>query len=142
MIPTICYSLKGSKILWNGEPLTLRKEGSDDGLTNTNGRVWSNTGSVHYQNFPTFLRQKMPLYGTQDVNTNDANTLILRRKTMVYMFREDYWNPVDMNGWTLLSTGEYLSLHPNTVRLYSKEMEAGTYTIDNNSAMYLFDEDY
>ena len=121
--------------------MTLRKEGSDDGFT-LSGGVWSNAGSVHYQNLPNFLKEKMPLYGTQDVNTNDANELILTTKTLVYMFRIDAWGPVDLNGWTLKSTGGYLSPHSTGVRMYEKEFESGTYTIDNNSAMYLFDEDY
>ena len=119
--------------------MTLRQEGPQYKLTNRGGS-W-NGGGVYYQNLPTYLRDKMPMYGTQDVNTGDANTLYLPTKTMVYMFRQDNWSAVNMTGWTYGSTGPYLAGY-STVEMYTKTIESGTYTIENLSAMYLFDPDY
>ena len=128
---------------WNEVPMTLRTEGKDDKLTHAGGRNdWGAGDGVHYQNLPPSLKEKMPLYGTQDVNTNDANTLYLLTKTMGYMFRISGWSPVDMDGWMEVSMGSYLNAHGDDVRLYTREFEAGTYILDNMSAMYLFDPDY
>ena len=127
---------------WNGSPLTLRTEGKDDRLYSGSGDTWGNDDGVYYQNLPEVVKEKMPLYGTQAVNTNDINTLYLPTKTMGYMFRINTWMKVDMNGWTEVSVGPYLSGYNAVVIMYKKEFEAGTYKIDNQSAMYLFDPDY
>ena len=132
--PTIAPS-----ILWNDIPLTLRNEGKDDRLT-IGGKPWGSGDGVYYQNLPTYLKSKMPLYGTKDVNTGDANTLYLPTDAMVYMLRRDDWAAVDMTGWNYKSSGSYLTVYsPGSIKIYSKKMAAGTYTIDNLSAMYLFD---
>ena len=128
-------------IRWNGKPLTLRSENEKDFITIDNGAPW-NSNTVYYQNFPNWLKKKMPLYGTKDINTNDANTLYLPTATTAYLFRHRYggWPNVDVNGWSQVSEGSYLHYGPN-MTLYTKKFEAGTYTIDNNAAMYLFDSD-
>ena len=54
------------------------------------------------------------------------------------MFRVDKWAHVDLNGWNLVSTGSYLIHHPGT-KIYKKSYDAGSYVLDNWSAMYLFD---
>ena len=124
---------------WNGVHLTLRAEDPNDRLTINYGGNW---GNKYYQNFPEMLKEKMPLYGTQDINTNNANTLYLPTKTMGYMLHIIGWEPVGMDGWTEVSMGSYINEYGNEVRLYTREFEAGTYTLDNYSAMYLFDPDY
>ena len=126
---------------WNGEPMSLRAERTDDFFTIYNGAIWSNNG-VYYQNLPSELKEKMPLYGTQDINTGDAIWLVLPTKTVAYMFRMDHWAAVDLTGWTEVSIGPYLGGHGNDVRMYTREFDPGSYVLDNNSAMYLFDPDY
>ena len=84
------------------------------------------------------LEEKMPLFGTNDVNTGDSNSLYLPTKTIGYMFRPIGWAAVDMTGWTEVSMGAYLGGHGSDIRMYTKEFEPGSYTIDNYSAMYQF----
>ena len=133
---------------WNGLPLTLRKEGKSDRLFNAHGatppttKYWGSGDGVYYQNLPSTLKEKMPLYGNQEVNTKEANNLYLPTKTMVYLFRQPRWSGVDLNGWKYVSTGSYLSLYGNDIQMYTKELAAGNHIIDNMSAMYLFDPDY
>ena len=126
---------------WNGQPMTLRAERSDDFFTHGNGQMWG-TNNIYLQNLPADLKEKMPLFGTNDVNTGDSNSLYLPTKTIGYMFRPIGWAAVDMTGWTEVSMGAYLGGHGSDIRMYTKEFEPGTYTIDNYSAMYLFDPDY
>ena len=80
----------------------------------------------------------MPLYGNQDVNTGDRNYVSIPSRCIVYMFRVDKWAHVDLNGWNLVSTGSYLIHHPGT-KIYKKSYDAGSYVLDNFSALYLFD---
>ena len=128
-------------MLWNGQPMTLRVESSADFFTAHNGGTWG-TNNIYLQNLPVDLKEKMPLFGTNDVNTGDSNSLYLPTKTFAFMFRHTGWQLVDMTGWTEVSMGAYLGGHGSDIRMYTKEFEPGTYTIDNYSAMYLFDPDY
>ena len=79
------------------------------------------------------------MYGNVDINTADSIPLVLQRTTVVYMLRVDGWNTVPMDGWIYISEGIYLN-GIGVVKCYKRLMEAGTYKIDNNSAMYLFDK--
>ena len=133
---------QGSSAIWNGRALTARKEGSGDRLTIYGGDSWGSGEGVYYQNLPEFLKETMPLFGTQDVNTGNTNTLKLTKKTKVYLFRLGSWSSVPLDGWTYLGMGSYLARYGSNVKLYTKEMGSGSYEIDNYSALYLFDEDY
>ena len=126
---------------WNEEPMSLRVESTNDFYTISNGQSWG-SNLVYYQNLPTDLKEKMPLYGTQDINTGNANLLYLPTKTYAYMFRKHGWQEVDMTGWTEVSMGSYFGGHGGDIRMYTREYEPGTHIVDNFSAMYLFDPDY
>ena len=105
------------------------------------GGAWKSGEGVYYQNLPQFLKDAMPLFGTQDVNTGNTNTLELMESRNVYLFRNGGWASVPLDGWIYLRKGSYLANKGN-IELYTKQMEPGTYEIDNYSAMYLFDEGY
>ena len=89
----------------------------------------------------------MPLKGNPDVDTSNTNTLFLPRETVAYMFRSTYWTrgTVNLYGWTLEREGNYLGpgfvQEKTPIRMYKRTMAPGTYIIDNDSAMYLFDEE-
>ena len=128
----IRYYVAFSNIIWNGSPLSLRREGNGDRLAlGGNGIHW-------YQNLPTFLSDKMPMYGNQAPNTGDRNSVSIPSKCTVYMLRVDGWWDVDVSGWTKVSTGSYISNYPNA-KLYEKLYDAGDYVFDDLTAMYLFD---
>ena len=116
--------------------MTLRTGYRNDTFTIKGGN-WAN-GKVFYTNLPPFIQKNMPMYGTNDVNNGDKNTLVLNTEMTAYMFRVSNWQPVDLNGWTLVGSGNYLGTAHQTVSLYKKTLNKGTHIIDNNSAMYLF----
>jgi len=72
-----------------------------------------------------------------DINTSDANIVVLYDPSTVFLIRNDAWNSVDLNGWSSVSAGNYIS-GEGSISLYRRAFAAGSHTIDNNSAMYLF----
>ena len=130
--------------MWNSELVTLRYLGNfiknntihgDQQLTN-NSVVWQ--GAYFSRSLPGYL--SFPMFGTRDINTADANFLYLPRRTAVYMLRKDGWRPVDLDGWTFTGDeGLFLGPQVGRVKIYKREYDPGRYTIDNNSALYLFD---
>ena len=125
-------------ITWNNEEMTLRTGDPSDAFT-INGATWKD-GQVFYTNLPSNLQARFPMYGTHDVNTGQANSLVLQRPMVSFMLRQTGWSSVPLDGWTLISSGNYLGTKYTGIDLYEKTFPSGTYTIDNNSAMYLFDE--
>ena len=119
-------------IVWNGSPLTLRHGGSSDPISYHNGGV-----CTYYQNFPSFLNESLPVYGPNDINTDEKNTLVIPAKTNVYLLRVNGWSAVDLTGWTESSTGFYFHGYQDS-KIYQKPFEAGEYKVDDSSAMYLF----
>lgn len=104
----------------NGQALTI----------SGNGAAWAS-----YQNLPYYLAN---LTSTACINDLSSITYTITAPTRVYMVREPTWNSVDTTGWTLLETGKnYISGYSN-LYVYQRDFDAGTYTVSNNSAMYLF----
>jgi hypothetical protein len=132
------------QIMWNGQPLLRQNTGPLNPLT-IFGALWCE-GSIYYTNsLPSSILDEFPMLGTSDINTADDNTLMLPGSAIVYMIRATWWRSVPLDGWTLISTGNYISSRPDitacgysNLELYSKDYSAGTYVIDNNSALYLF----
>ena len=81
--------------------MTLRTGDSIDSFT-MQGKKWRN-GLVFYNNLPTFIQNRLPMYGTSDINTSQENTLVLKTKMNAYMIRASTWNSgigkVDLDGW-------------------------------------------
>ena len=96
----------------------------------------------YYTNLPFEVRRRFPMYGTTDINTGNANVLVLTRTMVSFMIRHRSWNPVSLEGWKLISSGNYLGpLNTDgNINLYQKTLSKGTYIIDNSSAMYLFSD--
>ena len=115
------------------------------GLTNNtlaqayDGMPLTITGSawVSYMNLPSYLKG---LWTTQDVNSTDGSSWTIPT-CKIYLIRDPAdWNAVDITGWTLLESGkEYLTSYGAIMSVYEKHFDAGTYTFDTNSGMYLFD---
>ena len=82
------------------------------------------------------------MYGTTDINSGDANVLVLNRKMISFLLRHRSWNNVPLDGWKLVSSGNYLGplITDGNIDLYQKTFSKGTYIIDNNSGMYLFSD--
>ncbi len=126
-------------VTWRGELLDEVDYGQR--LTINNGRSWDN-GRVHYEDRLETYGIRLPMVGTTDINTDDSNTLVLDQRTKVYLLRMDSWRSVDLTGWTDMGIVDSLlgdSSKRGSVKIYYKTLEAGTYVIDNDSAMYLFD---
>ena len=121
--------------------MTLRSGDVNDPFTIANGESW-NDGMHYYTNLPFEVQRRFPMYGTTDINTGDANVLVLTRKMMAYLLRHRSWNNVPLDGWKLISTGNYLGplITDGNIDLYQKAFSKGTYILDNNSGMYLFSD--
>jgi len=82
------------------------------------------------------------LVTTQEINTSDAIDITFAFTTTVYMIRQTNWNAVDTTGWTSIgNAGNILQDSSSDEVVYERTFTAGTYTFDNNSAMYMFDPD-
>lgn len=82
------------------------------------------------------------LVTTQEINTSDAIDITFAFTTTVYMIRQTNWNAVDITGWTSIgNAGNILQDSSTDEAVYERTFTAGTYTFDNNSAMYMFNPD-
>lgn len=117
-------------VTWNGaevQPVAL-------------GQTLSGPAATWYyptDTMPDFLKEQFPMLSTPTINEGNAVTLTLNARTKVYMIRRPSWQGVSLDGWNHLSRGYYLYTWGD-LELYEKTFEAGTYQLDNFSAMYLF----
>jgi len=82
------------------------------------------------------------LVTTQEINTSNAIDITFAFTTTVYMIRQTNWNAVSTTGWTSIgNAGNILQDSSSDEAVYERTFTAGTYTFDNNSAMYMFDPD-
>jgi hypothetical protein len=90
-----------------------------------------------YQNLPNYLRG---ILTTTSINDSDAVSVTFSHPVLVYMLRNPAWNAVDTTDWTTVETGKnYITNSGNTISVFSRTFQAGTFTLDNNSAIYMFD---
>jgi hypothetical protein len=95
------------------------------------GGVWN-----RYQNLPNYLQG---LLTTTSINDSNSCTFVFQRTGTVYLLRLPTWNAVDTTGWTTVETGRPYLTGGESVTVFSRTFTAGTYTFDNDSAMYFFD---
>lgn len=97
----------------------------------------TNTAWATYQNLPDYL---IGLPCTTCINNTDGSNWTLP-DCRVYMLRNTSWNAISTpTGWTTISEStdiSYISGY-STMGIYYKDFTAGTYSFDNNSAMYMF----
>ena len=126
------------KILWNSASLTKRQYEKKRDLK------WEVTippFNWYYTNFPDRISNLFPMYGTQDINTNEANELEVKDEAVIaFMITKNIgnWFTVPINGWEIVDTGSFLGPESTDIILYEKFLKPGIYSIDNNSSYYLF----
>ena len=91
---------------------------------------------VTYTNLPNEL---IGLVTTTSVN-NGPITFKVSNPGKAYLLRNPKWWVVPLDGWTLIQTGPYIGNEPG-VNVYSRQLAAGTYSLFDNSAMYMFKPD-
>ena len=99
--------------------------------TNTTG-AWQNLAT----DFPDYL------VGTATFNTintsQQANIIVyLNVATKTYLVRDSGWNAVSTSGWIRISDDNVYST--GTSQVWVKYLEPGTYSLDNDSALYFFE---
>jgi hypothetical protein len=134
---TSILNFTADKILWNGGPLTLRKESENDHLGDSEN-------PLHYTDLPISIKTKFPLKGTTIWSKKEKNVLELFQTTIVYMLRNPQWGDwkemMSIGGWE--ATGMTASLNKtHTVEIYKRFFKPGTYHLDDSSALYLFESD-
>lgn len=118
-----------------GSPLSTPVNGMQLFINNTTS-AWSN-----YINLPAYLTGAGKLTTTV-INETDSGTFTLNRGCRAYMLRNPAWNAVDTTGWTVVESAKaYQSVDSNQT-VYYRDFIPGTYAMDNNSAMYIFDFNY
>jgi hypothetical protein len=87
-----------------------------------------------YQNLPNYL-----LNGIATTSVNNGNiTVTINKRTTVYLLRAiSGWWEIDLTGWTLYSTGDFIK-GVITMNVYIRELNVGVYTFNDSSAMYIF----
>ena len=99
---------------------------------NGNGTAW-----LSYTNLPSYL---LGHKSTTSINDSDAPTFTTDRRVRVYLLRNTAWNAVDLTGWTLLEESK-LYITTTAIHVYYRDFPpGGPYVIDNNSGMYIFDD--
>lgn len=96
------------------------------------GNAWQ-----QYQNLPAYLQGLVTT-----LNINDGNiALTFDAEATVYLLRIDNWSAVDTSGWTqIVDNYQHESLmtgYGTNWDIFRRVFPAGTYSFDNNSAMYL-----
>ena len=99
--------------------------------TNSYGSSWGTIGSA----FPDFLRG---LQTFNTINTSQQANIIayLTQATKVYLVRNNGWNLVPLTGWTRISN---VDVTESGQFCYVKWLQAGTHSLDNDSALYFFE---
>lgn len=97
-----------------------------------------------WQSYSNLTSTYLGLVTTLEINSGNALGITFQYETLVYQFRNTSWattaNASDTdvsNGWTQVDSGGYIT-SAGTVTVYSKTFSAGSYTFDNESAMYMF----
>lgn len=90
-----------------------------------------------YQGLPDYLKG---LQCTLSINDSDSTAFSTTHAVKVYLLRNDSFSAVDLTGYTELENSTTYIRGYNAIRVYTRTYSAGgPYTIDNNSAMYMFD---
>jgi len=89
-----------------------------------------------YQNLPNYLKG---LLTTTSINDSDSFNITFSHPVRVYMLRATTFNAVDTSSWTIIETGRNYISSRSDISVFRRDFSAGTFTFDNNSAMYMFD---
>ena len=118
-------------VTWNQDSPLVTPVNGLQLYINTSRDVWTTITSL-----PTYLLGNNVLMTTV-INESDTAAATLTRNCRIYLARDAAWNAVDTTGWTLQETRTGMTITTNTL-IYYKDFTPGTYTLDNNSAMYFF----
>ena len=126
-------------ILWNNQQLDWMME-SESGLITKYGQ--NEHILSYYDNLPKYIRQLLPLPGTNEIASGDGDTLYLPKSTLVYMVKEKYSGNADVDGWTYTGDEGYYLGQNNTAEfmIYRRIMKTGVHRLYNPEALYLFVE--
>ena len=96
--------------------------------------------TYYYENLPTYLRNLLPLQGTNEIATAVENTIYLPDMTLLYMIKQNENLDEDIAGWTYTGNeGNYLGPdNSNNFRIYQQIMTPGLHNVYNDDALYLF----
>ena len=90
------------------------------------------------------LSSSLPDYlaGTAFINTintsQQANIILyVNSATKAYLVRDSGWNAVDTSDWTRISDNTVYG--SGSSRVYVRYLQPGTYSLDNDSALYFFE---
>jgi hypothetical protein len=87
-----------------------------------------------YENLPNYLLNGI---ATTSVNNGNINVTINKRTTAYLLRAISGWWEIDLTGWTLYSTGDFIK-GAITMNVYIRELDVGVYTFSDSSAMYIF----
>jgi hypothetical protein len=94
-----------------------------------------------YTTLPAYLKGVGKIASTT-INETDSGTFTVTQPCRVWLIRNTTWNAVDLSAYTLYASDQ-TGILTNTVlvNIYYRDVTAGTYPYDNNSAMYIWSFD-
>lgn len=106
-------------------------------------RTVSSSTILRYNNLPSYLAG---LQATNSINDSDTAAFYTNNRVRVFLLRNPSWNAVDTTTWLALTfeTNKNYIVDNATgtsqaISVFYKDFEpGGPYTLDNNSAIYLF----
>jgi len=89
---------------------------------------------LYFANLPVFLKE---IAVTTAVNEGDL-LFYVKQPTVAYLMRSEWWNEVDLTGWTELVRGNFVGPVKKECIVYTKTLEIGEHTLSNTTAIYFF----
>ena len=132
----------GKDILWNRKHLTWRLDCPSDVLHDSQPSRNDSKNIIYYSGLPDYLRNLIPILGTHELASGNADEIYLPDTSLVYMVQQKHEETIDTNlaGWAF--TGDYgYYLGPNDSNeyiIYQKIMRKGRHHVYQKNALYLF----
>jgi hypothetical protein len=95
------------------------------------------TWETYNSNLPSYLQGTV---GTISINDGDSMSVTIDGSMRIWYLRSTVWNSGGISGATLYETvsGVMTGYLSDTFEIYYRDVGAGTYTLDNYSAMFFF----
>ena len=107
---------------------------------NTAGVVSGANFWGQWNNLPAYLSGNGKICSTW-INETNTGTWTTTLPCRLWLLRNPSWNVVSLTGFTSYSTGNNFGFDSNTT-VYYQDYAPGTYSYQNNSAMYVWDYTY
>jgi len=101
---------------------------------------------LYFANLPVFLKEIAVTTAVNEGNIDNEGNLVneenlvfdVKQPTVAYLMRSEWWNEVDLTGWTELVRGNFVGPVKKECIVYTKTLGIGEHTLSNSTALYFF----